>query len=351
MTTISAANPSAAAPATAAPPRRISLDGAGIVLLCVLVFGVPFLVTDYRVFQMTLIVVNAIALVGLNLLTGFSGQISLGNGAFYALGAYVAVIMMTKAGVPYWLTPPISAVVSLGAGYAFGRSVARLEGIYLALATFALAIALPQGLKHDALEHYTGGAQGIVLSKPASPFPSLLNHDRWLYVFCLAVAVVMFWIAWNLVRGRTGRALQGLRDHSIAAGTMGVDVAKYKALTFGVSAMFTGVAGALAAMVAGFISPDSYTNILSIQLLVGAVVGGIASIFWTVFGSAFILVVPDLAKEYSDAAPAMLYGVMLIVFMMVMPGGVAGLVRSAQLWVGRLKHARSQPGSQSRTKP
>ncbi len=331
-----------AVPAPVAGARRLRGSSLGVAALLAIALIGPFVVSDYRVFQFTQILVYAIALLGLNLLTGFSGQISLGNGAFYALGAYVSVILMTKAGVPYWLTPPVAAIVSFAIGTLFGRSVARLEGLYLALATFALAIAMPTILKLDALEKYTGGSQGIVLSKPASPLPDLLNNDQWLYFFCLAVAIVIYVVAWNVVRGRTGRALLALRDQPIAAAAMGVDLSSYKSITFGISAMYTGVAGCLGALVAGFISPDSFTIFVSIQFLVGAVVGGIASIFGTLFGATFIQIVPDIANQFSPAAPAVLYGVLLIVCMMVMPGGLAGLVHSARSRLARASVHRTR---------
>jgi branched-chain amino acid transport system permease protein len=299
-----------------------------VVVLLVFALAAPFLVSGYHVFQLTQIIVYAIAVLGLNLLTGFSGQISLGNGAFYAIGGYVAVILMTNFGLPYWVTPPIAGAVCYGVGYLFGRSATRLEGLYLALATFALATATPQILKLDALERWTGGNQGIVVSKPTSPLAGQLDDDQWLYLFCLAVAIVLFVVAWNVVRGRTGRALVALRDHPVAAATMGIDVAAYKSVAFGVSAMYTGVAGALAVLTTGFVSPDSFTILVSIQFLVAGVVGGIASIFGSLFGAAFIELVPDLAMKVSDAAPQLFYGVLLIGCMMVMPGGVVGLVLS-----------------------
>jgi branched-chain amino acid transport system permease protein len=319
------------------------LDGkpyaAGVLVLA---FILPFVSSDYHVFQMTQILVYAIAILGLNLLTGFSGQISLGNGAFYALGAYVSVILFTNLGVPYWITPPIAAVVCFIVGYLFGRSVAKLEGLYLALATFALAIVMPQFLKLDALSKWTGGVQGIVITKPASPLPGLLNNDQWLYFYCLGIALVMFLIAWNVMRGRTGRALVALRDQPIAAATMGVDTPSYKARTFGISAMYTGIAGSLGALVAGFISPDSFTFLLSVQILVGGVVGGIVSIFGTLFGAAFIELLPDIANKLSDAAPYAIYGVLLIICMMVMPGGMAELVRSVRFRLARFSTQRTR---------
>lgn len=304
------------------------------VLIAVAVIA-PFVLGGYHVFQLAQIVVYAIAILGLNLLTGFSGQISLGNGAFYAIGAYTSAILMTKAGLPYWVTPPLAGAVCFGIGNLFGRSAARLEGLYLALATFALATVMPQLLKLDALEPWTGGTQGLSLTKPVSPIGGLLDDDQWLYFFCLAIAIVLYVVAWNVVRGRTGRALLALRDHPIGAAAMGIDTASYKERSFGVSAMYTGIAGSLGALVAGFISPDSFMILLSIQILVGGVVGGINSILGTLFGAVFIELLPDLANQLSEAAPWALYGVLLIVCMMVMPGGLAGLVRSARPWLAR----------------
>ncbi|HEY0480393.1 MAG TPA: branched-chain amino acid ABC transporter permease [Kofleriaceae bacterium] len=338
---------SATADIASAPARRIS--GRRLWLAALLVFAVvvPLVSSGYHVFQLTQIVMYAIAILGLNLLTGYSGQISLGNGSFYALGAYTAAILMTNAKLPYWATPPIAGAVCFVAGLAFGRSVTRLEGLYLALATYALGVATPQILKLDVLERWTGGNQGVVLSKPTSPFPSLLNDDQWLYFFCLGAAVILFIVAWNIVRGRTGRALIALRNHPIAAGTMGIPVAAYKSATFGLSAMYTGVAGALGALIAGFVGPDSFQIILSIGFLVGGVVGGIASIFGVLFGAAFIELVPDLTKQVSEMSPSLrwlaelqypAYGVLLIATMLLMPGGMAGLVRSVELRIARHLH-------------
>jgi branched-chain amino acid transport system permease protein len=331
--------------------RRISGRMSWLVVLLAAAGLAPFVLSDYHVFQATQIVVYAIAVLGFNLLTGFSGQISLGNGAFYAIGAYVAAILMTHANLPYWATPPIAGAVCFGVGFLFGRSATRLEGLYLALATFGRAIALPQILKLDAIEHWTGGSQGVVLSKPVSPL-GMLGDDRWLYFFCLAVAIVLFTVAWNVMRGRTGRAMIALRDHPIAAGTMGIHVPSYKARVFGVSAMYTGVAGALSALVAGFVAPDSFTFLVSIAFLIGGVVGGVASIFGALFGAVFIELVPDLTKQASELWPSLhwladvqwpAYGVLLIITMMVMPGGLAGLVYSVQLRLVLRARAAQRP--------
>src|ERR1700756_2280060 len=185
-----------------APSGKVKL--AGLLLVLVLACVLPFVVSNYRVFQFTLALVYAIALLGLNMLTGYNGQISLGHGAFYAIGAYVAAILMDKFGVPYWLTIPIAGAVCLLAGFLFGLPALRLEGLYLALATFALGVAMPQILKSKGLEHWTGGVQGIGLTHPNAPFGIPLDADQWLYFFTLAVTIVMFVLAVNLLRGRIG---------------------------------------------------------------------------------------------------------------------------------------------------
>ena len=274
----------------------------------------------------------AIALLGLNMLTGYNGQISLGHGAFFALGAYTTGILMEHAGAPYWATVPAAGVVCLIIGYLFGRPALKLEGLYLALATFALGVAMPQLLKYKHLEAWTGGVQGIVLMKPDAPFGLPLTQDQWLYLFALFVTVAMFVIAHNLLQSGSGRAMRAIRDHAMAAEAMGVDNRHYKSMTFGVSAAYTGIGGALSAIAVQFVSPDSFTLFLSISLLVGIVVGGLGTLWGAVFGAVFIMFVPNLAEQVSKAAPWAVYGVMLIAIMFAMPGGVVGLLRRIQTW-------------------
>lgn len=324
-----------AANARAAKSSRSPLMWVGLlILLCI---GITFVARGYQLFQATMVISYAIALLGLNILTGYNGQISLGHGAFYAIGAYTTGILMEHAGVPYWLTVPAAAVVCLIVGYLFGRPALKLEGLYLALATFALGVAMPQLLKYKHLEAWTGGVQGIVLMKPAAPFGLPLNEDQWLYLFSLFVAVVMFFIAHNLLQSGSGRAMRAIRDHAMASEAMGVDNSHYKAMTFGVSAAYTGVGGALSAIAVQFVAPDSFTLFLSISLLVGIVVGGVGTLYGAIFGAIFIMFVPSLAEKVSKAAPWAVYGVVLIIFMFAMPGGVVGLLRKLQARFARAR--------------
>jgi branched-chain amino acid transport system permease protein len=217
--------------------------------------------------------------------------------------------------------------VCLVAGFLFGLPALRLEGLYLAVATLALGTAMPQILKHKALEHWTGGSMGVVIIKPDAPPWTGLNQDQWLYFFTLFWVLLLFFAAWNLLRGRVGRALVAIRDQPMAAQAMGINTAMFKSLTFGVSALYTGIAGALAAIGVQFASPDSFSIFLSLTLLIGMVVGGLASISGAFYGALFIQFIPNVADRISKAAPWAIYGVFLIAFMYLMPSGVAGLVR------------------------
>jgi branched-chain amino acid transport system permease protein len=317
--------------------RRLGLAAA-----LVLAVAIPFVASGYHTFQFTQVLIYAIALLGLNLLTGYNGQISLGHGAFYAIGAYTAAILIVKLGVPYWATIPVAGLICLVTGFLFGLPALRLEGLYLALATFALALSTPQILKFKKLEAWTGGVQGINIDKPDAPFGLPLDGDQWLYLFTLVCLIPVFWMGRNLIRGRVGRAIVAIRDHPIAAETMGVNIAFYKSLTFGVSAAFTGIAGALGGLVTGFVAPDSFQILLSLYLLVGIVVGGLASIAGVFFGALFIEFVPIYADQLTDlfgdrakALPWAMFGVMLIACMYLMPTGVIGLIKSLGARIAR----------------
>jgi branched-chain amino acid transport system permease protein len=299
-----------------------------LVLLAAVVPVAAF--SDYHLFQLTMVVVYAIAILGLALLIGFNGQISLGHGAFYAIGAYTTAILMTTWNVPYWATLPVSAVVCAIVGFLLGLPALRLGGLYLALTTFALAVSIPQILKYKAIEDWTGGVQGLVIDKPDAPFGLPLSPDQWLYLFTGAVAVVLYIVAWNIVRGRIGRAMMAIRDHAMAAEAMGINQPIVKTSTFAVSAMYTGLAGSLGAIAVQFVAPDSFNVTVSIFLFVGLIVGGVSSIGGTLIGAAFIEFIPNVADKLSKAAPGAVYGVILIAVMFLMPAGAGGFLR--QMW-------------------
>jgi branched-chain amino acid transport system permease protein len=293
----------------------------------------PFTLSNYHVFELTQVMIYAIAVLGLNILTGYNGQISLGHGGFFAAGAYTAAILMHRYGVPYWATLVPAALVCFALGVLFGLPALRFEGPYLALVTLAMAVAMPQLLKY--FDNWTGGKQGLVLTKPMPPPELGIDRDRWLYLLVLLVLLVAIRVAANLLNGRTGRAFVAIRDHPIAAAAMGINTARYKTLAFGTSTLFTGVAGALAAIVIGFVAPESFTLFLSLSFLIGSAVGGIATIGGAIVGGFFIEFVPNFANDISDAAPWAIYGLTLLLFMYVMPRGVVGtlgpwLARSMQ---------------------
>jgi branched-chain amino acid transport system permease protein len=313
---------------------------AAVALACML----PFVLSNFRVFQFTQVYIYAIALLGLNMLTGYNGQISLGHGAFFAVGAYVAAIMMQQWGIGYGWTIPAAAVVCFAAGFLFGLPALRLEGLYLALATFSLALAVPQILKY--FEHWTGGSMGLVLSKPAAPFGLPLNPDQWLYFMTLAVLLGMFWLALNLLSGRVGRAMVAIRDNHIAAEAMGIHNALYKSLTFGVSSAYTGVAGALSAIAIAYVSPDSFNIFLSITFLIGVVIGGLASVSGAIYGAFFIQFVPNWAQDISKAAPWAIFGLFLILFTYFAPNGIAGALRLLEArWAKRRRTGAAREGA------
>ncbi|MBW4090485.1 MAG: branched-chain amino acid ABC transporter permease [Proteobacteria bacterium] len=299
--------------------------------------GFAFIADSYHLFQLTMVVAYAVAVLGLTLLTGYTGQISLGQGAFFAIGSYSTAILMANYDWPYWATLPVAAAVSALVGFLIGFPALRLGGLYLALTTFALAVSVPQILKVNALSDFTGGVQGLTMDKAEAPFGLPLTGDQWIYLFSLGVGCLMFLLAWNLTRGRTGRAMMAVREQAVAAEAMGVGLAALKIRTFAVSAMITGIGGALSAIAVQFVAPDSFNFFLSITLFVGLVVGGVDSIPGALFGGAFIEFIPNIANDISKAAPGAIYGAILIGFMFALPRGVGGGV------MAMLRRARRRP--------
>jgi len=304
--------------------------------------ALPFALSKYHVFELTMVMIYAIAVLGLNILTGYNGQISLGHGGFFAVGAYTAAILMHRYGVPYWLTLPPAAFIGFVLGVLFGLPALRFEGPYLALVTLAMALATPQLLKY--FDTWTGGQQGINLVKPLPPAGLAVDLDRWLYFLVLIVLLLAIRIAANILHGRTGRAFVAIRDHPIAAAAMGIDTARYKTLAFGTSTLFTAVAGALAAIVVGYVSPEGYSIFLSVSFLVGSAIGGIATIGGAIVGGFFIQFVPNLANDISDAAPWAIYGLAMLLFMYTMPRGVVGTLEP---WIVKSLSTRKTAASDS----
>lgn len=332
----------ASASSVSATLRKATSIGpiATLVTLAFLII-VPLFARNFIVFQMTMCLIYAIAVMALNILTGTSGQFSLGQSAFYAIGAYASAILMETWGVNYALTLPVAGIVCFVAGFLFGLPALRLSGVYLALATFALAVAMPQLLKLGVLEQWTGGVQGLVVIKPDPPellgrMGLKISQDTWLYFFTLCVVLLAYTLAVNLLRSRSGRAMMAIRDNEIAASAMGVNVSLYKTLSFGISAGLTGIAGALGAIAVQFVAPESYTVQLAIALFLGMVVGGVGWLPGSLVGAAFIVFVPNIAESISKGLSGAVFGVILILVVFLLPNGASQLASAAmKLWPRR----------------
>src|ERR1700687_255297 len=326
------------------PPRYWLVLVVGLFFI-----DLPTVIDSFQAGECAQALVLAIAIMGLNILVGYSGQLSLGHGAFMALGAYVSAILAHRYKMDYLLTIPIAGLLTGIVGFLFGVPALRLSALYLALATFALAVVAPSLIKRPA--ELTGGVQGISLPPPDAPqfakdaFSAVtgtaMTSDQWIYYVTLAWALILFWVAWNLVRHRSGRAMRAIRDGEVAAAASGINIAGYKTLAFGISALYAGIAGSLFGLAVGFVSPDTFPVALSIQLLVGAVVGGLASIPGPLIGGIFAYFLPiesnqwvptqtwipaQIASTVVTAGPAVSYGAVLILIMIFASNGIVGLI-------------------------
>ncbi len=299
--------------------------------VAVVALALPFVSSGFQTLEVTYALIFAMAILGLNILTGFSGQISLVHGAFLAIGAFTTAIGVHNLRLPYLLTIPIAGLVCGLLGFAIGLAAGRLEGIYLGLATFALGVATPDVLKKQT--SLTGGVKGISIPPVTSPF-TFLTDDQFFYFLCLVIAGVLFLLARNILGDRTGRAWRAVRDGELAAAAFGVNVGYYKTLAFALSAAFAGIAGSLYGLATAFVSTDAFPVQLSIALLVGAVVGGIGTIVGAIFGGLLTEFLPIYAqqlllpinKDLANAAPGAVQGVLLLVVLGVARGGLAGVL-------------------------
>ena len=299
----------------------------------VAIFLAPRWVSDIKLAQMG---VYFIALLGLNIVTGYTGQISLGHSAFMAIGGYTTAILVTDHGVQDLWTIPLAGLVAGVAGFLVGLPALRLSGLYLALATFGLAVAMPDLLRWDKLESLTKGGEAIQLfNSPALTGKGFENVDlfghsvtftRAVDYLTWTVALVLLVVAWLLLRGAPGRAFRAVRDSEVAATSSGVNIAAYKTLAFAISAAYAGIAGSLLVIAVAFADPQSFPAKLSLTLLVGVVVAGLGSLWGVLAGAAFIQFLPDVAVHFSKAqgVPDTVYGAALILIVLVLPTGVAG---------------------------
>lgn len=335
-------------------------------LLGVFLLVLPFLhtwpffedyISAFRTTNATMFAVWLLIVLSMNLLTGYSGQISLGHAAVVLVGAYAAAVLFDQYGVPLPLAIVLGALfTAVVGGVVIGIPAARLSGPYLAVATFSLIIMLPQVLKIDALARWTNGTLGIGIKEVGAPgfVSGFLDDKQWLYYVTMCTATFMTVLFWNLTRSRFGRAFVALRDSEIGAEQMGINVPLYKALAFGISSLYAGVAGGLYFMVQTRVTPDSLTFLNSILFLVAIVVGGLATILGSIFGALFLTFQGELISNLANIVPeadkmrGMIYGALLILTIIILPRGMAGFVRDipgwrpAKLW-GTVRSLRELP--------
>jgi len=330
-------------PRLAAVASRAAPIAAGLALVGLL----PLAISDFRASSFSYVAIYAIAIVGLNVLTGYTGQISLGHGAFMAIGGYTTAILVAKHGVPYYWTIPLAGLVAGGGGFVAGIPALRISGLHLALATFGLAVATPAFVKHFG--GFTGGSTGLGFTLVKAPSGTGLSQNRWLYYLCFGCAFLALAAAWLLLRGRLGRALRAVRDSEVAAASFGIHLAVHKTLAFGVSAAFAGVAGSLYAIAnLSYVSPDTYRIDLSLLLVVGAVIAGLGSLWGTAVGALLVefLSAGDVERwlHVSKSVPAdVFFGCFLILVVLALPTGAAGLLeRAARALTTRL-YTRPRP--------
>jgi branched-chain amino acid transport system permease protein len=309
---------------------------------------VPTRIGAFRTYELGYVGIYFIAILGLNILTGYTGQISLGQGAFMAIGGYTTAILMADHGVKDVWTLPLAGLAGGVAGFLFGIPALRLRGPYLALATFAIAVALPSVLLYGRLGGLTHGNEGINLFgipestasiTPLHVFGRQLQFEDWIYYVSWTIAAALFVVAWLLLRGRAGRSFRAVRDSEVAAASSGVHPAAYKTLAFAVSAFYAGVAGGLYAMATTFVNPQTYPIALSLTLIVGAVAAGLGSLWGVLAGAFLVQYLPTIAGQVSSqpGVPSIVYGVILIALMLALPGGVAGALG----FLTRLRFSRS----------
>jgi branched-chain amino acid transport system permease protein len=301
-----------------------ALRAAGFTAIGVGLLLVPLLLPNFLVYQFSVALTYAIALIGLNLLMGFNGQISVAQGVFFAVGAYTTAIFMTRYGMNYLVTLPIAVVTSSLLGLIVGIPALRWQGLPLAFITFGLAVLVPPlALK---LESITRGATGISLIKPVAPawFPG--NQDTFIYFLCLAGVALCVLIAWRLTRGDTGRSLRAVRDNGLIAESLGVNLTKVRLAAFTTCSGLAGFGGGLFAIVNAYVSPESFQMTKSFDFLVGSIVGGITSISGAFIGALFIVFLPDWSADMNIALSGLIYGGVLVVMMLVARDGVVGLL-------------------------
>lgn len=298
----------------------------------------PLVLDTYNISILNFIAIYSVATIGLMLLTGYTGQVSLGHAAFFAIGSYTSAILTLK-GVPFILALPIAGIFSGILGIAVGFPALRLSGLYLAIATMGFGFIVEEILSR--WESLTRGNLGILVKKAAIG-PLVFNSEEKFYYLALLILVITILLARNILRSTTGRAMIAIRDSEIAAQTMGISLARYKTMAFAISAFFTGIAGSLYAHKIAFINPESYTIVVSIEFIVMIIIGGLGSIHGAIFGTAFVIMLPQIIIMVKDYLPVYLqeqtglqpavYGLMVILFILFEPLGLYGRWRKVKFY-------------------
>ncbi len=302
-----------------------------LVLIGVVLLALPNFVDNYIRYVMTRLFIYVLVALGLNLLTGYAGQVSLGHAAFFAIGAYTAAVLAESGQWPSVLCVLAAAAAAAVVGYLLGLPCLRLSGLYLAMATLGFTFIVQEGLLQ--LSGITHGSEGMSV-RPASILGFRFDSDYRKYYLLLGVTVLMLLFARNLVQGRTGRAFLAIRENERAAEAMGVYLAQYKTIAFAISALYTGLAGALSAFVVGFLDPQEFSLFLSIQFITIIILGGLGSLLGSVLGAGFLIILPELLAGL-DVWQALAYGAIMVLTIILMPYGLSGALRlCASRWFG-----------------
>jgi branched-chain amino acid transport system permease protein len=294
---------------------------ASLLAVAAVLAVLPFTLSGYHVGLAAQVGIFFIAVLGLNILTGYTGQISIGHGAFMAIGGYTTAVMSQDHHTNLVLTMLMAFGICFVFGLLVGLPALRLSGVYLALATFALAVSVPQlPLKWSK---FLGGRDGLQTSRTVS--------HLWLYGAAWTASAILFLLAWLILRGRVGRAFRAVRDSEIAAVASGIELPVYKTLAFGISAAYAGVAGSLFVLATnGFAAPDEFGVILSLQILVGAAVAGLGSLWGVLAGAAFVGLLPSVSSSVpvigSEHGRDVVFGIAVVLVMLLLPDGFAGLL-------------------------
>lgn len=316
-----------ARPATVRSPKCTPLALALALFGVALIASLPLLLPTFLLMQVSTALTFALAILGLNLLLGFAGQVCLAQGALFCCGAYTTAILVSQGNWPALATLPAAAAVTALVGIAIGLPALRLGGLQLAIVTFGVAVLTPQLiLKFDNL---TRGATGITFDPPAPPTWLLVESDTWLYVVCVVSTTICVALALRMTRGDSGRTLKAQRDNSLVATSLGIHLVRARLAAFAVSSAFAGLGGGLFAILNGYVSPQSFVAGRSIEILIGAIIGGIGSISGAFLGALFVVFVPEWTADLSPALGGLLYGACLIAMMLVARDGLIGLAQRA----------------------